>query len=96
MKNSTMNTEITKMANRLAVLVNRWEQVGSDLTDRALTCLSMDLDFMSFENATTKSMFFTAVVEAMRVNNNVEYIKIFPLMYMDQNGNYTTDQSKWA
>ena len=59
----------------------------------AFNALDMEI---SFENEAAQSNFKTLVKYRMHAHHREAYEKVFVPTYMDQNGNYTTDSSKWA
>jgi len=89
-------TEIKNIAMRLAKGINRWNQNGVELKNRFNNAIDLELSFISFSNENAKSMFKTVVLKTVANNHKTSYRIVYPAMGMDQNGNWTRDQSKWA
>jgi hypothetical protein len=58
--------------------------------------IAITLNHLSFENSTAESMFTTLVLQEVRKIDVDFYNEVYPPMHMDENGEYTTDSSKWA
>ena len=72
---------------------------GSKITP-ALIAASISCAFamneIQFENSTAEFFLETAVLKEIKASFPAVYAEAWPAVGMDQNGNYTTDSSKWA
>lgn len=96
MKTANQSIEIKTIANRLARGVNRWNQNGSALVSRLLKAVELELDCISFENDSARSMMQTVILRTFATNNKTSYKIVYPPCFMDENGNYTTNPKLWA
>lgn len=88
--------ETNKIAANVARCVNRWSQSGSALVSRVNQLVDTYMDGLEFETPLAESMFRGAVFTAINKNHALTHRIIFPPVFMDANGNYTTDSSKWV
>jgi len=86
MNNQNVNMEIARVAKQVSKFVLRYK--GDDLMNRVQSILVIEL-----EGYETKELASRLVFRAM---SKEAYEILFPQMGMDQEGNYTYDQSKWA
>ena len=71
--------------------------LGSDLLTpewfNSMLDIKIDNAGVSFENVTAENFFKRAVVKAV---DSSAYNLVFPVMQMDENGNYTTNPEAWV
>lgn len=96
MNYSEQKTEIKNIATRLAKGVNRWKQNGVELINRVNSTIEMELDLMSFENENARGMMRVVILKTFAHNHRTQHQIVWKPVGMDQNGNHTTDQSKWV
>lgn len=95
---SRMSTEVSRIAAE-AIEAAKMEAsfYGQEPTkkgfDMEVYVLLMDL---SFENETARSIFTMCVSSEARNIDRKFYETIQPPCYMDENGDYTYDSSKWV
>ena len=93
---SEQKTEINNISKRLANGVNRWKQNGVELINRVNSTIEMELDLMKFQNENARAMMRNVILKTFAGNHRTQYQIVWKPIGMDQNGNYTQDQSKWA
>jgi hypothetical protein len=93
MKNSTLN-----IANKMTDQINQdVEVLGLDLLtpswfNTMIECI-IEMEGITFENDQAETFFTRAVVKQI---DKKAYRLIFPKMGMDENGEHTSDSTKWA
>jgi len=70
--------------------IDKHDLISADIAFNALDC------GLSFENENALNNFKTLVKLEMHANHREAYENVYPPCYMDENGNYTTDSTKWA
>lgn len=77
-----MNTQIeitvNEITTRLVRGINRWSQEGSELKERLLSVLEMEISLLSFENDIAKQMFFSAVLRNLAIKHQTHYMIVYP------------------
>ena len=76
---------------------NDVEILGADLMNGSwfntmIDCV-IESEGVSFENDNAESFYKTAVIKSI---DHKAYEIVFPKMLMDENGEYTTDSTKWV
>lgn len=91
---------VRELTNRLAakyskLIINRWKGTPSELIDRLDNCLDVNFEGnrITFETPLAETIVKSAVQKAL---TKEAYDMLFPPCYMDINGNYTYDSSKWV
>ena len=96
MKN--LNQDIATVSSQMTSQINAdVDLLGADLLTPSWFIMMLDVvldsNNISFENDNAKSFFNSAAIKGIEKD---AYRIVFPLSKMDENGNYTADESKWV
>jgi len=86
MNNQNVNMEIARVAKQVSKFILRYK--GDDLMNRVQSILVIELEGYEAKELAARLVFKAMTSEAYEI--------LFPQVGMDQDGNYTYDQSKWA
>jgi hypothetical protein len=73
-----MEIAVNEITTRLVRGINRWNQQGSELKERLLLVLEMEVSFYSFENETARQMFFSSVLRNLSIKHQTHYRIVYP------------------
>lgn len=98
-----MNTTLENTINRVAIEAvadAKMEMLNgvklNPATLRTLIEVAIDFFRVTFENANAEENFITFVKREIKKIDAEFYNFVYPPMFMDANGNYTTDSSRWV
>lgn len=93
--NITINTIGVDTCSMVISKMKRGQKINGSKLSKIISDVC-NINELTFENDTTQSMIDTLVKNWIFSNMNGLHKMIFPQFGMDQNGNWTTDQNKWA
>ena len=99
MKKETLNQTITRIGLDTCDMVISKMKRGQKVNGSKLSIIISDIcniNEITFENSTTESLIDTLVRNWIFSNMNGLHKMIFTQLGMDQNGNWTRDENKWA
>ena len=88
-----MENRVNGLAKQVIIEVKSFSFSNPDMLN---ACIYNVLCEVSIENEATRNMLDTLIKKQIKKIDRKLYETIYPPMYMDENGNYTTNPELWA